>query len=866
MKLKDIYFELVAEKVSLTFLFFLVFISLKSNAQNQTITGNLTVEPPTLISLGFEWYIDGDDNRNATAEVFYRESGQNEWNNFLPMLRIGIEKCGIPEWNFTTENMFAGSIFDLKPKTDYECRLVISDPDGVSGESEKIVFIKTSSKPEINQAGNIRHVYPENWIGKREEPAYKGLLHAYYGYPRFADWILTTGPVQPGDVILVHAGEYKADFTSYRDYLGLTFDGTYFLTQDGTKEKPVIIKNAGDGEVIFDGNGSAVLFDVTAADYNYFHGITFRNTEVAIRAGLMNASGCNGLIVENCIFEHIGIGIQGQFEGSRGFYIADNSFIGRENRDIVYHHKIENGENVQRIASYYAVKLHGQGHTVCFNTVKYFFDGIDICTHAKPENDPAKKAVAIDFYNNDIFLCNDNFIEADGGNHNIRILRNRCFNSGQQALSNQPVLGGPVYWVRNLVFNCGDASTFKFWGMFPAGILAYHNTSSGILSRDDKPVSNVHFRNNLFLPSNDASLPTLGMYTYTSYSSLNYNGYRQRNPFIGFRAPGENEVFNYANDDKAILYSSLSGFSEATGHEKNGMVVDYDIFIKASPPAFKEFNKTNQNLGLAYPVYYPANFDFRLKDAAKPVDSGCILPGINNDYLGDAPDLGAYEKGLPIPHYGRRTEKMMLGEAEKSANGFSECGLEAWRGYNTDSVPANWIFADGVLTADGTGGDLITKAVFGDFELELEYNISKGGNSGIFFYVNESQQYDKVWRTGIEMQLIDNQNNPLAARSPKNKAGSVYALYAAKTDNTKSAGKWNKIKIKVQRGKVEYTINGKMVNQFELWTDQWYADREATLHNKTRKPDWGEFCSGHIALQDEGFKVSFKNLKILELD
>ena len=829
-------------------------------AQNKTTSGEFIIEPPTLISLGFEWYIQGDDNRNASAEVFYREVGEEAWKKFLPLLRIGNEKCGTPEWNYTTENMFAGSIFDLKSATEYECRITISDPDGVDGETEKTIKLATQKKPEINSSGKVRHVYPENWTGEKEEPAYNGLLHAYYGYPRYADWILTTDPVQPGEVILVHAGEYKADFTNYRDFEGLTFDGTYFLTQVGTEEQPIVIKRAGDGEVVFDGNGAAILFDVTAADYNYFHGITFRNTDVAIRAGLMNAYGCNGLVVEDCTFEDIGIGIQGQFESSRGFYIADNIFLGREDTIMVFHHKLENGKNVQRLASYYAVKLHGQGHTVCYNTVKYFFDGIDICTHSKPETDPPKKAVAIDFYNNDIFLCNDNFIEADGGIHNIRILRNRCFNSGQQALSNQPVLGGPVYWVRNVVYNCGDASTFKFWGMYPAGILAYHNTSSGIITRDDKPASNVHFRNNLFLPSDDASMPTLGLYSYTSYSTLDYNGYRKREPFIGYRTP-VGKMRDFTENDSPKRFQSLPEFTEVTGQEKHGMEVDYDIFIKASPPEFKDFNKKHESLGRAYPIYQPDKFDFRLREFSKPVDAGVVLPGINEDFTGKAPDLGAYEIDIPLPHYGRRTNKN-LPERNHNPINLLENGMDSWRGFNLDSVPANWTFENGVLTADGSVGDIITREMFGDFELEFEYNISEGGNSGIFFNVKEGAQYDKIWRTGIEMQLIDNQNNPLAAKSPKNKAGSVYQLYAATEDNTNPARSWNKVKVIVSRGKVEYHINGKMVNQFALWTEKWYADREETLHNKTRKPDWGEYCSGHIALQDEGFKVKFRNITI----
>ncbi len=638
---------------------FLIFIPLFSPAQpagDAVTAGAFTVEPPTLRNLGFEWAIGGDANRNATVAVSYRKQGADEWRDGPPLLRIGGEPAGEPVWHYTTPHLFTGSILDLEPATTYECRFTLADPDGVEGEAERMVTVTTRALPQPYAGGRVRHVYPKDWAGPREEPAYDGLLHAYYGYPRFADWILTADPVQPGDVIVVHAGLYRADYTDYRDYHGLTFDGTYFFTQDGTPDRPIAIVAAGDGEVVFDGNGAAVLFDFTAADHHYLEGLTIRNTDVAIRAGLMNAYGCDGLSVRRCRFEDIGIGIQGQYEGSRYYYIADNTFLGREDTSMVYHHKLEAGRNVQRIASYYAVKLHGQGHTVCYNRVKYFFDGLDICTHARPETDPDKKSVAIDFYNNDLFLCNDNFIEADGGTHNIRILRNRCFNSGQQALSNQPVLGGPVYWIRNVVYNCGDASTFKFWGMYPAGVVAYHNTSSGILTRDDKPGSNVHFRNNLFLPPDDATLPTLGLYTYTGYSSLDYNGYRYRQPFISWHAPPSDSLSDFREGLPATSFTSLRTFAAATGQERHGIRVDYDIFRKAQPPAFQAFNERQADRGLAYPLYHPENFDFRLRPNSAAVDAGCILPGINDDFTGQAPDLGAYEVGGEIPHYGPREQ------------------------------------------------------------------------------------------------------------------------------------------------------------------------------------------------------------------
>lgn len=86
------------------------------------------------------------------------------------MLRIGNEICGEPLWNYRTENMFAGSIFDLSPDTEYECQLTLSDVDGVSGESEKLISIRTRKEALEYEGGNIRHVYPKDWQGERLNP------------------------------------------------------------------------------------------------------------------------------------------------------------------------------------------------------------------------------------------------------------------------------------------------------------------------------------------------------------------------------------------------------------------------------------------------------------------------------------------------------------------------------------------------------------------------------------------------------------------------------------------------------------------------------------------------------------------------
>ena len=171
------------------------------------------------------------------------------------------------------------------------------------------------------------HVYPPTWRGAKEEPNFTGLMAAYAGAGT-GDWnVVFQNKVGPGDVILVHAGLYKGDRHNYVDPLSTTFDGAYLLTAKGTPERPIVIKAAGDGEVIFDGDGAFRLFDVMAADYNIFDGLTIRNTEVAFWAGVKDVAGAKGLAVRNCRVENVGVGVVTQFAGSKDFYIADNVFL-----------------------------------------------------------------------------------------------------------------------------------------------------------------------------------------------------------------------------------------------------------------------------------------------------------------------------------------------------------------------------------------------------------------------------------------------------------------------------------------------------------------------------------------------------------
>jgi len=639
------------------------------SAADRTTVGEFITERPTLLSMGFEWLIDGDDNRNATVAVSYRRRGEQAWKEGLPLLRIGNERINENSLSYMTPNGFAGSIFDLQPGTEYEARFVMSDPDGITGKAENIVTVRTRVEPMPAAGGKVYHVYPPGYQGQRQEPAFTGLLSAYFmgagGSDYFNSW---PARVQPGDTILVHAGVYKDDRYRYGGGLGTVSSGSYFLTQSGTPDKPIVIKAAGDGEPIFDGDGAYNLFNVLAANYNYFEGLTIRNTDLAFQAGLKNIIGASGLTFKRNKFENVGRAIYTDWSGSKDFYIADNTMIGRFNPNYLMGFTGRTWTNLPefnpKLVSEYAVKVYGSGHVVAYNYIANFHDGIDIATYGNPDGSPNpirdRMPVSMDFYGNEITNMEDNCIESDGGAHNIRIFRNRCFNHGHRALSVQPMFGGPVYFIRNIVYHAPEGGAVKFTAS-SAGIVVYHNTFLAPVKPMLLAASNVHYRNNLILGKAETN-ETFAVETNTNYSSSDYNGFRPNEgaeysfewstPPMTMRANFPGEVGRLSTQQQAQLeakarevrrFKTLKEYSDATGQDKHSVLVDYNVFVKVSPPGPD-----------ARTLYKPADFDFQLRPGAAAVDVGVRLSGVNDDFSGRAPDLGALEVGRPVPHYGPR--------------------------------------------------------------------------------------------------------------------------------------------------------------------------------------------------------------------
>lgn len=189
--------------------------------------------------------------------------------------------------------------------------------------------------------------------------------------------------------------------------------------------------------------------------------------------------------------------------------------------------------------------------------------------------------------------------------------------------------------------------------------------------------------------------------------------------------------------------------------------------------------------------------------------------------------------------------------------------LNGWRGFKSDQPPTAWKVEDGAIVLrpdEGTRGDLMTIEEFNDFELRLQWKVSPGGNSGIFFRVDASQIVP--WNTAPEMQVLDDDRH-LDGQNPKTSAGANYGLHARSRDTLRPVGAWNDVRIVAQGNHVEYWLNGFKVVEYEIGSEDW---NQRVAESKFKDmPLFGKVARGHILLQDHGDIVWFRNIRIREL-
>ncbi|WP_089686455.1 DUF1080 domain-containing protein [Catalinimonas alkaloidigena] len=207
------------------------------------------------------------------------------------------------------------------------------------------------------------------------------------------------------------------------------------------------------------------------------------------------------------------------------------------------------------------------------------------------------------------------------------------------------------------------------------------------------------------------------------------------------------------------------------------------------------------------------------------------------------------------------TENAMM---EESADAWTDLTQpSAWRNYKADTLSGAWKIGDNMIALEGKGGgDIITKDEYENFELEMEWKISEGGNSGVFFNVVEADSLPTVYYSGPEMQVLDNERHA-DAKIEKHRAGDNYDLQKSTVETVKPAGEWNQAKLVVNNGHVEHYLNGTKVVEYDLWSPTW--EEQVAASKFAEMPMYGKAHSGHIALQDHGDQVWFRNVRIREL-
>jgi hypothetical protein len=196
-----------------------------------------------------------------------------------------------------------------------------------------------------------------------------------------------------------------------------------------------------------------------------------------------------------------------------------------------------------------------------------------------------------------------------------------------------------------------------------------------------------------------------------------------------------------------------------------------------------------------------------------------------------------------------------------------------FRGYNQENFPEKgWVVEEGSLHVIGSGrgeagggGDIITREKFRNFELSLEWKVSEGGNSGIFYLAQEKPD-QPIWKSAPEMQILDNEKHPDAKLGVDGNraAGALYDLIPGDFSAVKPVGEWNHVKVMVYNGTVVHWVNEKNVLEYHLWTDDW-----KNMVMKSKFSEYEDFLNpaeeGYIGLQDHGDDVWFRNIKIKEL-
>lgn len=187
--------------------------------------------------------------------------------------------------------------------------------------------------------------------------------------------------------------------------------------------------------------------------------------------------------------------------------------------------------------------------------------------------------------------------------------------------------------------------------------------------------------------------------------------------------------------------------------------------------------------------------------------------------------------------------------------------VKGLRGYKQSGFPDSWEIVDGTLkTVPGHGVDLISEEVYKNFELELEWKVPKGGNSGIFYFATEEGDY--IWQSALEMQVVDDEKH-IDGKNTLTSAGALYAMIAPSANVVKPVGEFNQVRIKVKNNHVEHWLNGTKIVEYVYGSDMMWDLVAKSKFNKM--PLFAKASEGHIGLQGDHGLIWYKNIRIRRL-
>ena len=556
----------------------IVLVAPRAHAGNVLGIVDTKVDPPTLIDLGVQVLISGDDNHDATIGLRYRKTGAPDWKPGLPLLRVHPERV----LGLTVPEQFAGSALELDPDSTYELELKAHDPDGF--DKTWTVSAKTRAVPKDPPSPHAVSVTDV------------GSLNA------------ALGAAKAGDVITLKNGTYSGNFS---------------INASGAAGNPIVLRGESEDGVIIEGGGCTPcnVFEIYGS-FVHLESMTIQNAERAVR---WQNPGAEANVLRRVHAKNVRLGVGGK-QDQKDFVICDNVFEGKISWPLTY------GDDGAAHASDDGLVVQGSGMVVCHNVISGFADALQNFQEGTRGND---------FYGNDVLWTYDDGIELDGTAGNSRCFRNR-FTNTFDALSFQPIFGGPAYVFRNVIVNvAGEGMKLHAEGSSagpkePVGIDVFHNTfvkgEHAIQLSTPNVVHDYTLENNLFVTQSAPLDGTVVNWdTPIDFTSglLDYDGY-----FPDGR-------FHWGYGSTGIDYASFAAMVAGGRYEPHATLLGAAIFASGlTAPTDRKPKMGPQDVTLAA--------------GSGAIDKGTNLANVSDGYRGSAPDLGALELGCPLPIFGVR--------------------------------------------------------------------------------------------------------------------------------------------------------------------------------------------------------------------